>query len=202
MKNHFLIGLLLVSICFSYCKNNSPEEKATKVDPFESAMPHTKTNLNTELSLADKKKLAHAKGKIAIPISKTEMDSLFLYSNEILHIFSFFKTDDTASVKANQVILSTQEEIGDSLLNVILFSLDPAENVHKINSFIRENDVTTEVLYSSDTLNSAWFRKIHPNWSGEVPAIFMINQTDGTHLLYQKKFSKEELSALIQPFIL
>ena len=92
--------------------------------------------------------------------------------------------------------------MGDSLINIILFSLDAAEDSIKHNSFIRENDVTSEIFYSSDTLNSEWFRKIHPNWSGEVPAIFMVNQTDGTHLFYQKSFSKGELYTLIQPFTL
>lgn len=202
MKNHFLIGLVFLSFCFSFCKNNNPKEKATKVDPFESAMPHTETDLNVELSLKDKKKLANAKGKTAISISKSEMDSMFQYSNEILHIYSFFKLGNNESVKASQVVLSTQKEMGDSLFNVILFSLDSAENSNKLNSFIRENNVTSEVLYLSDTLNIKWFHKIHPNWSGEVPAILFVNQTDGTHLLYQKSFSKEELSALIQPFTL
>lgn len=202
MKNHFLISLVFLSICFSFCKNNNPKEKATIVDPFESAMPHTETNIISELSYEDKKKLANAKGKIATPISKSEMDSMIQYSNEILHIYSFFKLDSVESVKANQTVLATQKEMGDSLFNVILFSLDPAESSNKINSYIRENDVTSEVFYSSGTLNSEWFKKIHPNWSGEVPAIFMVNQSDGTHLFYQKKFSKEELSALIQPFTL
>ncbi|MFK8006884.1 MAG: hypothetical protein AB8H03_10955 [Saprospiraceae bacterium] len=202
MKNHFLFALVFLSICFSFCKNNNQKEKATKVDPFESAMPHTETDLNSELSHEDKKKLANAIGKSAIPISKNEMDSMIQYSNQILHVYSFFNTDSFESIKANQIVLSTQKEMGDSLFQVILFSLGQPNNVNKINSFIRENDVTSDVFYSSDTLNSAWFRKIHPNWSGEVPAIFMVNQSDGTHLFYQKKFSKEELSTLIQPFTL
>ena len=79
-----------MSICFSLGKNNNPKDKKTKVDSFESAMPHTKTNLNSELSHEDKNKLANAKGKTAIPISKMEMDSMIQYSNEILHIYSFF----------------------------------------------------------------------------------------------------------------
>ena len=202
MKNHFTILVLLFSICFSFCKNNNTKEKATKVNPFESAMPHTETNFNSELSHEDKKKLANAKGKTAIPISKSEIDSMFKYSDETLHIYSFFKLDSNESLKANQTVLATQKELGDSLFNVILFNLDPAENSNKINSFIRENDVTSEVLYSSEKLNLEWFSKIHPNWSGEVPAILLVNQTDGTHLFYQKSFSKEELSTLIQPFTL
>lgn len=202
MNNHFIIGLIFLSICFSFCKNNNQKEKASKIDPFESAMPHTETDLHSELSQEDKKRLANAKGKSAIPIAKNEMDSLIQYSDQILHIYSFFNTDSIESLEANQVILDTQKEMGDSLFKVILFSLDQPDHLNKINSFIRKNEVTSEVYYSSDMLNSEWFRKIHPNWSGEIPAIFMVNQSDGTHLFYQKKFSKEELSTLIQPFTL
>ncbi|MFK7772167.1 MAG: hypothetical protein AB8F94_08505 [Saprospiraceae bacterium] len=202
MKNHFLLGLIILSICFSFCKNNNQKDNATKVNPFESAMPHTETDLSSELSQEDKKKLANAKGKSAIPVSENEMDSMIQYSNQILHIYSFFNIDSIESVKANQTVLSTQKEMGDSLFQVVLFSMNRPNDLNKINSFIRENDVTSEVYYSSDTLNATWFRKIHPNWSGEVPAIFLVNQTDGTHLFYQKTFSKEELSTLIQPFIL
>lgn len=202
MKYYFLFTLFFLSICFSFCKNNNQKEKATKVNPYESAMPHTETNISSELSQEDKKKLANAKGKSAIPVSTTAMDSMIQYSNEILHIYSFFHTDSIESVNANQIILSTQKDMGDSLFHVILFCMNQPNNTNKINSFIRENDVTTDVYYSSDTLNTRWFRKIHPNWSGEVPAIFLVNQTDGTHLFYQKNFSKEELSALIQPFTL
>jgi len=202
MKNHFIIGLVFFAICFSFCKNNNQKEKATKVDPFESAMPHSKTVLNSKLSQEDKQKLANAKGKSATAISNQEMDSLIQYSNEKLHVFSFFKSDNLASLKANQTILATQKEMGDSLFHVILFGLDDFKNVNQINSYIRENDVTSEVYCSSEILNTEWYRKIHPNWSGEVPAIFMVNQTDGTQLFYQKEFTKEELSTLIQPFIL
>jgi len=119
-----------------------------------------------------------------------------------LHIYSFFKVDNPDCKTINDAIIDIQKEVGDTLIKIIFFSLDDKHSLEKINVSIRESSVTSDVFYSSDTLNGDWFGKIYSNWNGEIPALYLINESDGTNLFYQKKFTKEELSVLIQPLIL
>ncbi len=192
--------LALISLLFLQCKNSNPKD--TKKDSFESAMPHSKSLPSSELSMEDKQKLANAQGKSILPISKNQLDSLFLYSEDILHVYSFFNSNNPSCKIVNDALLNLQQEVGDTTLRLIFFSLDGQENLKEINSAIRENGVTTDVFYSSDLIDEDWYNKVNPKWEGEVPAIFLLNQSDGTQLFYQKNFAPEELSAVIQPLIM
>lgn len=202
MKNSLLIGLIFISICFSFCKNSNPKEKAAEKDSFASAMPHSEMHSDTELSEEDKEKLINAKGKSAISISINEIDSLLKYSEGILHIYSFFKLDHEISIKTNQMLLNIQQTIPESSVKLILFNLDPPSKLNQLNTYIRSNNVTSEVFYTSDLMNSKWWTKFQPNWDGKLPAILLLNKTDGTQLFYQRQFNKEEFLTVLQPFIL
>ena len=187
------------------CKNNqkeTPKETPKEIDPFEAAMPHGSTLPDSELSDEDKYKLANAKGKSALPITANKLDSLLQSSSDILHIYSFFKVDNIDCKIMNDALIHIQKEVGDTLIKLIFLSIDGVDELEKINVSIRESSVTSDVYYSSDILNWDWLSKINSNWSGEIPAIYLINQSDGTNLFYQKKFIKEELSVLIQSLIL
>lgn len=202
MKIQLLIGLLIFSFFAIQCKNNNQKQKPSKINHFESAMPHGETLTPSELSVDDQKKLAAANGRSAIEIKKNEIDSLLTYSDDQLHIYSFFHVDSAECTLVNHALLELQEEVGDTLLNLIFFSLDPPNKVDAINSAIRQKGVTSDVFFTSDKLDKRWFSQFSENWSGEVPAIYLFNQNDGTQIFYQKSFTKEELEVLIQPFII
>lgn len=199
----FYFHLTIISLLiFSSCKNDNTNAEKAKIDPFEAATPHGKALPQSELSEIDKNKLAEAKGKSAFKISKNEVDSLFRYSNDQLHIYSFFSLDHPDCSQVNSALLELQKEWGDTTFQVIFFSIDTDKKLRAINSSIREQGVTSDVFVTSDSLDVNWFNQINPNWTGEVPAIYLVNQSEGTDIFYQKVFSKEELSAIIQPFIL
>ena len=202
MKFTLIALSLILSIAFFNCKNSNTNQKEAKNKPFESAMPHSASLPHTELSASDKQKLANARGKSMIPISKNDLDSMLMYSDDILHVYSFFKADDNSCKIVNDALLDLQKEVGDTTFRLIFFSLDGMENIKEINSAIRENGVTSDVFYSSDLIDLDWYSKISSNWTGKVPAVFLLNKTDGTQLFYQKNFGPEELSALIHPFIM
>lgn len=200
LSNAFIF--LIISFLFIQCKNSNPKQKAAKNNSFESAMPHSESLPQTELSASDKQKLADAQGKSVIPISKNELDSMLLFSEDILHVYSFFRAENRSCEIVNDGLLNLQKEVGDTTIRLVFFNLDGKESLRQINSAIRENGVTADVFYSSDSIDSDWYNKISPNWSGKVPALMLLNQTDGTRLFYQKNFTPEELSALISPFIM
>jgi len=202
MKFYKLVFLLSISFILFQCKNSNTNQKAAKNNSFESAMPHSESLASAELSAADKQKLANAQGRSVAPIAKSELDSMLLYSEDILHVYSFFRTGDLSCKVVNDGLLKLQKEIGDTTFRLIFFSLDGLDNLRQMNSAIRENGVTADVFYSSDLIDLDWYHKINSNWTGKVPAIYLLNQTDGTQLFYQRNFSSDELSALIHPFIL
>ena len=127
---------------------------------------------------------------------------MFEHSEEQLYIYSFWKNHNLNSTAVNQTLLDIQKEVGDSTLQVIFVNLDDSSKIPLVNTFIREYGVTSNVFVTSDSLNGDWFNQINMNWTGEVPAIYLKNKTDGIDLFYQKNFTAEELKVLIQPFTL
>ena len=62
----------------------------------------------------------------------------------------------------------------------------------------REKGLIREVFsIPGDTL-TGWANEIYPSWNGELPAILLVNNQDGTQLFYQQTFMKEELQAILE----
>jgi len=180
------------------CKNSNTSKNEKQTNPFESAMPHGESLQAEELSEEDKIKLANAKGKSTIPLNENQLDSLFNQSKDYLHIYSFYKIDDPLSQNINKHLLNISKELGEETFNLIFFNIDSAEKKSEVITQIRQSGVTSDIFSPSDSMGLNWFSKINPNWLGEVPAIYLLNKTDGTNLFYQKEFSKDELLVIIQ----
>jgi len=202
MKKHFYQIIILSSLIFLGCKNNNPNDNSEQKIDHSTAIPDGISPDEGELSDADKKALANVPGKKAEVISMKDLSAMFDHSEEQLHIYSFWKNQNSNCAEVNKTLLEIQKEVGDSTLRLIFVNLDDSTQKSKVNSFIRENGVTSNVFVTSDSLNVDWFNQVHMSWAGEVPAIYLKNQTDGVDLFYQKNFTAEELTVLVQPFTL
>jgi len=195
-----ILPIFLFLIFFS-CKNNNNNNQKP-IDPFESAMPHGESLPDAQLSEQDKSKLANAKGRSTISINENQLDSLFSNSKDILHIYSFYKVDDQNCTQLNNHLLSLQKKLGEESFDLVFFNIDPPQNKSKVVTQLRQSGVTSDIFAPSNNIDTNWFSKVNPNWAGEIPAIYLVNQSDGTSIFYQKEFTEDELMALVQPFIM
>jgi len=198
-----LYQIIILSILINLgCKNNNQSDNSEQKVDHSTAIPDGSSSNQAQLSEADKKTLANAHGKNADVISMNDLNAMFEHSDEQLHIYSFWKNHNINCSEVNQTLLEIQKEVGDSTLRLIFINLDDSSKKPLVNAFIREYGVTSNVFVTSDSLNMDWYNQIHMSWTGEVPAIYLKNKTDGIDLFYQKNFTAEELSVLVQPFTL
>ena len=202
MKKLFYQIIILSSLIILGCKNNNPNDKSEQKIDHSSAIPGANISNDVELSDEDKMTLANANGKNAEVISLKDLHAMFNHSDEQLHIYSFWKNHNLSCSEVNRTLLDIQKEMGDSTLRLIFVNIDDSSKKPLVNAFIREYGVTSNVFVTSDSLDLDWYSQIHMNWTGEVPAIYLKKKTDGVDLFYQKNFTAEELTVLVQPFTL
>lgn len=191
MKNLFFLKIILCLLLIIGCKNKNPNDNSTQKVDHSTAIPDapSTTSLNLPIQKAE-------------IITLTDIKAMFSQSKDQVYIYSFWKSQNLNCEEVNKTLLEIQKEVGDSTMQLIFINLDDASKVPLVNKFIIENQVTSNVFATSDTLTMDWYDEIHPTWEGDVPAIYLKNESDGTDLFYQKKFTSEELTVLLQPFII
>jgi thiol-disulfide isomerase/thioredoxin len=86
-------------------------------------------------------------------------------------------------------------------VKVILVSLDDVETLEsKVIPFVESKGMLTEVKLLDETDYNAIIEKIHPEWSGAIPATLVIDRQGEKHL-FEKEFKEGELYEMIGNFI-
>jgi thiol-disulfide isomerase/thioredoxin len=86
-------------------------------------------------------------------------------------------------------------------VKVVLISLDDVEVLQKkVLPFVKKIGLQSDVKLLDETDYNSIIDKIHPEWSGAIPATLIIDKKGKKHL-YEKEFKKGELQNLIANFI-
>jgi thiol-disulfide isomerase/thioredoxin len=86
-------------------------------------------------------------------------------------------------------------------IKVILVSLDDVETIDtKVVPFIKRRGILSEVKLLDETDYNAIIERIHPDWSGAIPATLVIDQAGNKHL-FEKEFKDGELYEMIDNFM-
>ncbi len=198
----FILAILSLFLCLSSCKNDKTPEKIDydNIDPIDAARPNGVVLPSQELSAEDKIKLAMAKGRTASPISVDSLVAKINNSSEKLFVYHFWKMDKPDCLKMNKRLSKLSHEISTKKLYIELINLDDTTRLNQLNTYIREENITLNtVQVDTKAENFSLIEKTFKlRWNGEVPALFLINHSNGTNLHYQKAFEYDELYAIIQ----
>lgn len=83
-------------------------------------------------------------------------------------------------------------------IDVVFLSLDDADKLEtKIIPFLIRKNIQSPVKVIDETDFNTFIDKVHPDWSGALPATLVVNCRTGTKYFYEQEFSKEELSKTI-----
>ncbi len=197
--------IVVCTILFYSCsseKQHNPSLSNTLVDSFESAMPHGKPLQESELSDNDKMKLARANGITALNLPFDTLLHKIQKDTSGLVIYNFWNLDCSSCKVTIDILKKLQYQNfneGDfDVRHINTKSIYP----EMINSFIREHDIVNQVYTISTDSIPHWPSHFQNNWDGQLPAILLVNNEDGTRLFYQKEFSLEELQTVLLPLTL
>ncbi|MEM8908427.1 MAG: hypothetical protein AAGD05_11320 [Bacteroidota bacterium] len=202
MKHKFLTLLLLICFCACDSSNSSSQDKQESEenkDPGASKQEMTTTGY---LSQLDQQKLARAKGKTTQVIDLAALRQQIDQAKDRLHLFSFWNLHHTAAQDLNSNLMKVQRELGEERLKINYISLDAPSDQLALNHYLRTEGFTDDAYLLVDSLPYRWPSLIESSWNGDLPALLLVNESDGTFLFYQQKLSFEELLTICQSLVL
>jgi len=189
---YFLLIFTLIFI--SSCGNESPQ-----VDPNISALPHSDALPSKALSQKDQAKLLNAKGKTTELIKQGDLLKMLTSAENKLYIFAFWKMDCEGCLTNLQNLSKIQ--FLESEAKVISINLDDKDALKEVTLFTRSNNIPFE-NYLLNIEDKNFFQTFAESWDGNLPAIFLVNQSEEVFLKYYKALSENELEAITSALII
>lgn len=83
-------------------------------------------------------------------------------------------------------------------VEVFLISLDFAEKLDRVNTFIHKKNLKSPVLLLDEIDYNSWIDKVDESWGGAIPATLVINTATGKRKFVESELKEGELEKLIQ----
>jgi thiol-disulfide isomerase/thioredoxin len=123
-------------------------------------------------------------------------------SDSTLYVINFWATWCKPCVEELPVFEDLTKKYPKSKLKVILVSLDMKKEVDtKLPAFITEKKLQSEVMWMSDPNANLWINRVSPEWSGALPATWLVKKDIGFEYFKEGQFSKEEMDLLLNQII-
>ena len=200
MRYIFFFPALMI---FCTCNNPASSEYSPEIDPNKAAIPHGDTLSIVELSDEDQAKLASAKGKEAKKIKFDQLQAMIKRPENQLFIYNFWKLDCQECLSLNSELKKLESTEKPGRLKLVLVNLDLESSTSEVNTYIRSQNVLSEVLQLSIPFDQEnWHQQLINAWDGQLPATLFLRTGDGIDLFYQYPFKSDELQAIVQPLLL
>ena len=135
----------------------------------------------------------HLKGQEVEVIKFQDLQKLINEPSGEIRVINFWATWCKPCVKE----LPFFEELHNNQregIRVILISFDPVELLDtKVNAFLKKKNITANVKLLDEVDFNSFIDKVHPSWSGALPATILVNGNTGKKEFYEKEFTREEL---------
>lgn len=197
-----LLSIFYVISCNSSDNSSQVNDQYEPIDSFESALPHGASLPESEMSDEDKLKLGKAVGKKAILISVDSLLEIIENDSSGWCLYTFWNLECESCLELNnslnELIKLPEIESHIRLKYVNTINLYP----DRVNAYIREKGIVEDVFTLPTNKLDNWTNKIDAKWNGDLPALLLINNYDGTRLFYPQSFSKDELLAILETLTL
>lgn len=82
-------------------------------------------------------------------------------------------------------------------VKITLVSLDFADKVDKVNSFLARKQFKSQVLLLDEVDYNSWIDRVEKDWSGAIPATLVINSSTGKRKFVEKELQEGDLEKMI-----
>ena len=115
-----------------------------------------------------------------------------------IQIINFWATWCAPCVKELPLIEAINEQSAEEEVKVTLVSLDFADKIDKVKSFVKLKKIKSSVVLLDDIDYNSWIDKIDKEWSGAIPATLLLNTKTGKRKFIEKELVDGELQTLIK----
>ena len=139
-------------------------------------------------------------GQSIAEIGKEGIEMLTNKSNDTTYVVNFWATWCSPCVKEIGYFEELHRNHLDSKVKVILVSLDfPNQLDRRLIPFLKEKEITANVMLVTDLDYNGWIDRVDPSWSGALPATLIFNGSDRVFL--EQELTKDELFNHVNQFL-
>jgi len=139
-------------------------------------------------------------GQSIAEIGREGIEMLTNKSNDTTYVVNFWATWCSPCVKEIGFFEELHRNHLDSKVKVILVSLDfPNQLDRRLIPFLKEKEITANVMLVTDLDYNGWIDRVDPSWSGALPATLIFNGSDRVFL--EQELTKDELFNHVNQFL-
>jgi thiol-disulfide isomerase/thioredoxin len=129
-------------------------------------------------------------------IGSDGLEALSSNINDTTYVVNFWATWCSPCVKEIGYFEELHREYASTNVKVFLVSLDFPNQIEKrVIPFLKEKDITAEVLLVTDLDYNSWIDRVDPTWSGSLPATLIYNREQ--RMFLEKEVSRDELFSYV-----
>ena len=129
-------------------------------------------------------------------IDSDTLEALIHNMNDTTYVVNFWATWCSPCVKEIGYFEELHMQFVSANVKVILVSLDfPNQIDRRVIPFLKEKDITAEVLLMTDLDYNSWIDRIDPSWTGAIPATLIYNRKE--RMFLEKEVSQDELFSYV-----
>lgn len=144
---------------------------------------------------------AQEKNSIFIPVIYDKYEDLatqWQNNSDTIYVINFWATWCKPCVEELPYFEQLREASRGKAIKVMLVSLDFKKRLDSsLIPFLRKNNIQSKVVVLADKDANTWIDKVHPNWSGAIPATLFVKGE--AYRFYEQSFSSyKALEKIIQ----
>ncbi|MEM6643250.1 MAG: TlpA family protein disulfide reductase [Bacteroidota bacterium] len=128
----------------------------------------------------------------------SDFQDIVLDGESPLTVVNFWATWCAPCIKELPYFQSLDME--DDRIKVYLVSLDFKKQLEKVEKFVSDKEIKSEVLFMDERDPDTYLGKVSPDWSGAIPATLFITDL-GKKYFHEKAFSEEELKSTVEKYL-
>jgi thiol-disulfide isomerase/thioredoxin len=133
----------------------------------------------------------------------TDLEKRVMHPSDTTYIVNFWATWCVPCIKELPDFDSISSAYAKNKIKVLLVSLDFKEDLqNKVIPFIAKKKIQSEVVLLDEVNGNYFIPKVSPDWSGALPATWIINNKKSVNRFFEKKitfdFLKNEIKNIPQ----